>query len=97
MDARDVIAVMASYVAIYYLNARHLLFRIREFDEEYYQSLGSVGGVGIRNSVAIGKILFDRRLPKPEYPSSFKFWLKFTRYMLFLSPGVALGMILLTT
>ncbi|TFW29167.1 hypothetical protein [Massilia horti] len=95
MNARDVITLMAIYVAIYYFNARRLLFWIREFDKEYFQSLGFVGGVGMRNSVAIGKILFDRSLPKPDYPPGFKFRLKFTRFILFFSPGVAVVMIFL--
>jgi hypothetical protein len=95
MNARDAIALMAIYVAIYYFNARRLLFWIGEFDKEYSQSLGFVGGVGVRNSIAIGKILFDKSLPKPDYPTAFKFRLKFTRFMLFLSPGVAIIMIFL--
>lgn len=96
MNARDVITLMAIYVAIYYFNARRLLFWIREFDKDYFQSLGFVGGVGMRNSVAIGKILFDSSLPKPDYPPGFKFRLKLTRLMLFLSPAVAIAMIFLT-
>jgi hypothetical protein len=95
MNAREMITLMAIYVAIYYFNARRLLFWIREFDKEYFKSLGFVGGVGMRNSVAIGKILFDKSLPKPDYPSGFKFRLKLTRLMLFLSPGVAIVMIFL--
>jgi hypothetical protein len=95
MNARDVITLMAIYVAIYYFIARRLLSWIGEFDKEYSQGLGLVGGVSVRNSIAIGKILFDKSLPKPYYPPKFKFLLKFTRFMLFLSPGIAIIMIFL--
>jgi hypothetical protein len=95
MNARDVIALMSLYVAIYYFNARRLVFMIREFDEEYFQGLDFVGRVGMRNSLAIGKILFDSSLPKPNYPPGFKFQLKFTRFMLFSAPAVAVVMSLL--
>ena len=97
MNARDVITLMAVYAAIYYFSARRLLFWIEKFDKDYFQSLGFVGGVGMRNSVAIGKILFDRLLPKPDYPPEFKLLLRITRLMLFLSPGVAIIMIFLST
>lgn len=94
MDARDLITLMVAYIAIYYFNARRLLAWIVEFDKEYCRKLGLVGGVGMRNSIAIGKILFDADLPKPNYPSGFKFRLKFTRIMLAISPIVAILMIL---
>lgn len=92
LNARDVITLMVFYVAIYYFNARRLLFWIRDFDKEYFQGLGFVGGVGMRNSIAFGKILFDRNLPKLNHPPGFKFRLKLTRIMLFASPMVAIAM-----
>jgi len=92
MHARDVITLMVIYVAIYYFNARRVLSSIAEFDKEYAKSLGFKGGIGMRNSIAIGKILFDSSLPKPGYPTGLRFRLKFTRLMLFLSPGAAIIM-----
>jgi hypothetical protein len=95
MDARDLISFMLGYVAIYYFNARSLLAWLAKFDEEYCEKLGLVGGVGMRNPVAIGKILFDKNLPKPTHPGGFKFRLKLTRIMLAISPVVVIAMIFL--
>lgn len=95
MKARDVISLMAIYIAIYYFNARSLLSWIRDSDKEYSERLGLTGGIGLRNSIEIVKILFDRNLPKPNYPDEIKFRLKFTRLMLFLSPVITICIALL--
>ncbi|WMW79616.1 hypothetical protein RF679_13270 [Undibacterium cyanobacteriorum] len=86
MDAREVITLIAIYIAIYYFNAKRLLSWIRDFDKEYSESLGFTSGFGMSDSMAVGKILFDKNLPKATYPNQVKFRFKLTRLMLFLSP-----------
>jgi len=86
MDAREVITLFVIYVAIYYFNAKRLLSWIRDFDKEYSESLSFTNGFGMKDSMAVGKILFDNKLPKPNYPDQVKFRFKLTRLMLFLSP-----------
>lgn len=86
MNERDIFAVMAAYVGIYYFNAKGLLSWIKVIDTEYYKSLGNIEKMGVRNSFAVGKFLLDSSLPKSDYPSGFKFRLKLSRLMLLFFP-----------
>ncbi len=97
MNARDVISLLVVYVAVYYFNARRLLAQLERIDPEYWRGLGSNGGFGMSNSLAIGKLLFDSDLPKKAYPDDFKSRLKLVRVMLLLGPVIAVALALVSS
>ncbi len=93
MEPRDWIALAALYVAVYYAVARMAMCKLKSVDPDCYSQLAAKPGVGIRNSFAIGRMLFNRGLPKRSYPASVSGMIMVARYMLFLSPVVLLGVI----
>jgi hypothetical protein len=95
MEARDWISLAALYVGVYYVVARGALRKLQAIDPVYSSKLGAKPGVGISNSLAVGKMLFDLELPKRSYPVGVSRMIVVARYMLFLSPLVLLGFIFL--
>ncbi|MBH9554392.1 hypothetical protein [Inhella gelatinilytica] len=95
MEARDWISLAALYVAIYYTVARIAMKRLRTIDHDYFAKLGAKSDVGMSNSIAIGKMLFDSELPKQSYPAGVSRMIVAARYMLFFSPVVLIGAVAL--
>jgi hypothetical protein len=93
MEPRDWTALAALYVAVYYAVARMAMRKLKSVDPDRYAELGAKPSVGMQNSFAIGRMLFDRELPKRSYPASVSGMITVARYMLFLSPVVLLGVI----
>ena len=78
----------ALYVWIYYGVARSALRELREVDPDYYRFLGAEGGLGMKNAMAVGQLLFDRQIPKAFYPARMRRKIAWARGMACLSPLV---------
>jgi hypothetical protein len=95
MEPRDWISLAALYVGVYYAVARWAMKGLQAVDPDYYAKLGARPGVGMSNSFAVGRMLFDRELPKQSHPASVSRMIMVARYMLFLSPLALVGVIAL--
>lgn len=95
MESKHWIALLALYVWIYYAIARSAMRKLQTIDPDYYSQLGAKPGIGMNNSIAVGRMLFDRELPKQSYPISVCRMITVARNMLFLSPFVIFGVIAL--
>lgn len=69
--------------------------KLRFIDPDYYSQLGAKPGIGMSNSLAVGRMLFDLELPKQSYPICVSRMITVARYMLLLSPFVVVGIIAL--
>src|SRR3546814_7749754 len=79
------------YIWVYYAVARSAMKQLLTVDPNYYSYLGAKPGAGISNSLAVGRMLFDRGVPKPFYPQSVARKIALARYMIYLSPIVLIG------
>ncbi len=93
MESRHWITLLALYVWVYYAVARSVMRKLQTIDPDYYYQLGTKPGIGMNNSIAVGRMLFDRELPKQSYPISVCRMITLARNMLFLSPFVVFGVI----
>ena len=69
--------------------------KLQVIDPDYYSQLGAKPGIGMKNSLAVGRMLFDRELPKHSYPIGVCRMITVARNMLFFSPFVVFGVIAL--
>jgi hypothetical protein len=76
------------YIWVYYAVARSAMRQLLAIDPDYHSYLGARPGLGMSNSLAIGRMLFDSGVPKPFYPKSVIRKIALARYMLYLGPIV---------
>ena len=92
---KTTILVTAAYVCIYYLIARSALLEIKSVDPGHFDYSGARSGASMKNSLAVGRIIFDSGLPKSFYPSKIKVKLILARIILATAPLVFLTSLLL--
>ena len=95
MDVKLVITLMVVYVWVYYFLARRVLTDIRKVDPDYFEYSGARGGIGMENSLAVGRMIFDGGMPKNFYPSVIKAKLMIVRVMLGAAPVVFVALLLM--
>ena len=83
------------YIWAYYAVARSAMRQLLAADPDYYSYLGAKPGIGMSNSLAVGRMLFDSRIPKPFYPRSVTRKIALARCMLYLGPIVLIAAIAL--
>ena len=83
---KHAIAILAAYNFVYYFSARYVVRSLALVDPSYHAGLGARPGVSGRNSLAIGRVLFDPDLPKADYPAKVRRALYLARAMLVLFP-----------
>lgn len=96
MEINAIILIMVIYVWVYYFLARRVLVEIGRVDPAYLEYSGARSGVGMGNSLAVGRMIFDGGLPKSFYPGAIKVKLIVVRVMLAASPFVFIAMLLLS-
>ena len=79
------------YVWIYYAFARSAMRQLIVVDPNYYAYLGARPGLGMSNSLAIGRMLLDSGVPKPFYPQGVARKIVLARYMLYLGPIIIIA------
>lgn len=95
MDVKLVIMFMVVYVWVYYFLARRVLADIRKVDPDYFEYSGARGGIGMENSLAVGRLIFDVGMPKDFYPGVIKVRLMIVRVMLGATPVVFVALLLM--
>ncbi len=95
MDVKLVLVFMVMYVWVYYFLARRVLADIRKVDPDYFEYSGVRGGIGMENSLAVGRMIFDGGMPKDFYPIVIKVKLMIVRVMLGAAPLVFVALLLM--
>lgn len=76
------------YAVIYNLLAESLWYSMKKHDPGYFRETDTKENIGLKQSLIVMRIIFDRSLPKPQYDSGFKMRIKLTRLMLLSAPIV---------
>jgi len=79
------------YIWVYYAVAHSAMRQLLAADPDYYSYLGAKPGLGMSNSLAIGHMLLDSRVPKPFYPQSVTRKIALARCLLYLGPVMLIG------
>lgn len=95
LEARDFIAMLALYIAIYYWLARSAFSQLRVIDPDRYSKLGGRQGIGMTNSMGVLRMLLDQELPKQSYPVGVGRKINGARRMLMALPFACLGAVVL--
>ncbi len=94
MEIRDVFALWAAYIFVYYAVAKYVVKMLEHADPSYFEKLDTRRGASGKNSLAIAHVLFDSELPKVGYPVKLKRALYAARIMLLLGPAALIALLM---
>lgn len=76
------------HALVYHGIAHSALYDLRKVDPDYHRQLGAGRALGMLNSIAAARILFDAQIPKAFYPPRVRRKIAWARGLLYAIPAV---------